>query len=260
MVRKRQISNVELVQRVILGAIAAIVIVILGYIVIYALGLVGSGNSEPYLTLDERELQTEPIEVIEFFSYSCPHCEKLEPLLKRWARGISDDISFRKIHVSFDNQTKILANLHVALEQRGLAAEYSDRIFREINRRPSTFNSPAAIADFVDGHGIEKEMFQRLYASTRVSEIVDRNALLTRELGIRGVPFLVVANKYVIPAKALPRETMNTLRGVIDALQSGELGAIDSESTTDEGADPARDDRSLDSEDAEPAESSESTE
>lgn len=260
MVRKRPVSSVEIVRRVILGAIAAIVIVILGYILIYALGLVGTGNTEPYVTLQDRELQSEPIEVIEFFSYGCPHCEKLEPLLDRWVSDNADDISFRKIHVSFDTQTKALANLHVALEQRGLVSEHSDRIFREVGLRPRTFNTPSAIADFVEGHGVDREMFQRLYASDRVSEIVERNAELTRELGIGGVPFLVVGNRYVIPPKTLPREMIKTLRDVIAGIQNGELTDIDTATSLEEVVDEPSAELPTEADNVEPAESSENLE
>jgi protein dithiol oxidoreductase (disulfide-forming) len=34
------------------------------------------------------------IEVLEFFSYGCPHCGSLNPLIKAWAEQLPDDATF----------------------------------------------------------------------------------------------------------------------------------------------------------------------
>lgn len=237
MARKHHTSKVEIVRRLILGAIAAILVLVLGYSLLYVLGVVGSGNTEPYFTLENRELETEPIEVIEFFSYACPHCARLEPLLKTWARDLPDDISYRKVHVAISAQTRILARVHVALDQRGLVPQNSKRIFAEAERRPRTFNSIESISQFVDGHGIDADLFQRLYESNRVENVLNQNAQLARELRIERVPVLVVANRYVIPPKTLPRDTISTLREVIQKIRTGELSMDDTSPSEDASAD-----------------------
>ena len=41
------------------------------------------------------------IEVIEFFSYGCPHCGDLEPVLQGWLKTMPADVEFRRIPVMF---------------------------------------------------------------------------------------------------------------------------------------------------------------
>ena len=37
------------------------------------------------------------IEVIEFFSYGCPHCADLEPILQNWMKTMPADVQLRRI-------------------------------------------------------------------------------------------------------------------------------------------------------------------
>src|SRR5213595_1767867 len=41
------------------------------------------------------------IEVIEFFSYACPHCAHFEPLLGPWLKKLPADVQFRRIPALF---------------------------------------------------------------------------------------------------------------------------------------------------------------
>ena len=41
------------------------------------------------------------IEVVEFFWYSCPHCNAFEPKLNAWLRTMPADVSFRRVPVAF---------------------------------------------------------------------------------------------------------------------------------------------------------------
>src|SRR5215472_1471406 len=41
------------------------------------------------------------IEVVEFFSYACPHCAKFNPLLSAWVAKQPKDVVFRRVPVSY---------------------------------------------------------------------------------------------------------------------------------------------------------------
>ena len=41
------------------------------------------------------------IEVLEFFSYGCPHCADLEPILENWLKTLPPDVQFRRVPVLF---------------------------------------------------------------------------------------------------------------------------------------------------------------
>jgi protein dithiol oxidoreductase (disulfide-forming) len=44
------------------------------------------------------------IEVIEFFSYGCPHCAHFSPLLNAWVAKLPPDVLFRRVPVGFGRE------------------------------------------------------------------------------------------------------------------------------------------------------------
>ena len=72
------------------------------------------------------------------------------------------------------------------------------RLFRAIQDRNRQFNSGAAIADFVDGYGVDRDTFLRTFASARVGREVAAGERDFVSLGLVGVPALVVDDKYII--------------------------------------------------------------
>src|SRR3569832_2261434 len=56
-----------------------------------------------YRTLDKPQ-HTESgkkVEVLEFFWYSCPHCNAFEPSLSDWVKKQGDNIVFKRVPVAF---------------------------------------------------------------------------------------------------------------------------------------------------------------
>ena len=60
------------------------------------------------------------IEVVEFFSYACPHCNDLNPIVKKWAAKLPADVAFKRVPVSFNSPFyQLMARLYYALEAIG---------------------------------------------------------------------------------------------------------------------------------------------
>ena len=71
---------------------------------------------EPAMVTDEPA----KIEVLEFFSYGCPHCNDLNPLLVKWAAKQPADVAFRRVPVGFGNPYyQLMARLYYSLEALG---------------------------------------------------------------------------------------------------------------------------------------------
>ncbi len=57
-----------------------------------------------YLSLDKRqptEVGAGKIEVIEFFWYSCPHCNAFEPQFAAWMKSAPKDVVVQRVPVRF---------------------------------------------------------------------------------------------------------------------------------------------------------------
>jgi len=60
------------------------------------------------------------IEVIEFFSYGCPHCNAFYPVINAWAAKLPKDVVFKRVAVSFNRPQWIsLARAYYALQATG---------------------------------------------------------------------------------------------------------------------------------------------
>jgi thiol-disulfide isomerase/thioredoxin len=60
------------------------------------------------------------IEVIEFFSYACPHCAEFEPDLQAWIKRKPKDVEYRAMPMVFRPEWKPPAKLFFTLEAMGV--------------------------------------------------------------------------------------------------------------------------------------------
>src|ERR1700682_2313870 len=73
------------------------------------------------------------IEVIEFFSYGCPHCNDLEPFLQQWVKTLPPDVQFRRVPVMFQDRWKALAKAYYTLDAMGEDVRLSPDLFKAVH-------------------------------------------------------------------------------------------------------------------------------
>ena len=221
---------VEIVRWSILGTVGLSIAAFVIYAFLYILGVFDS--SEQYSTLADREAQTDHIEVVEFFSYECIHCQRLEQRLQQFEANLPENVSFSRIHVAFSSVQR-LAKTHVVLQLSNALDQNHDRIFQEAAKNINTFDSMSRISDFVDGYGITKTRFENLYQGDRVQSLVAQNVAKSQEARILGTPSLLVANKYVVHPNE-PPVMMQTLHQLIRDIREGVLPLPEEEALNEE--------------------------
>ena len=177
-----------------IGTVTVVVLVI-------GFGLFYSGaEGPPYATLD-RPAASETageVKVVEFFSYTCPHCRNFDEIVDGWREDLPDGVVLERVHVAYSPENRLLARAHLALVRHGALAANHQRIFSAIHDRNKRFDSPATLADFIDGNGVDREAFLRTMTSTRITRRVEAAEAAFIDLGLLSVPALVVDDKYVI--------------------------------------------------------------
>jgi thiol:disulfide interchange protein DsbA len=93
------------------------------------------------------------IDVIEFFSYGCPHCYSFEPMLEQWVKKLPADVAFRRIPAAFNPVFEGYARLFYALEAAGQAEALHKRVFAAIHVQRQRLDKEADIAAFVSSNG-----------------------------------------------------------------------------------------------------------
>jgi protein dithiol oxidoreductase (disulfide-forming) len=151
-----------------------------------------------YLALDKRVAVEAPqgkIEVIEFFWYSCPHCNAFEPRLEGWIKTLPKDIAFRRVPVAFNNSFVPQQKLFYALETLGKVDELQRKVFYAIHVEKQALNKDDTILDWVAKQGIDKEKFQLAYNFTAPKK-AQKATELQDAYKVSGVPALGIAGRY----------------------------------------------------------------
>jgi len=140
------------------------------------------------------------IEVVEFFSYNCPHCAEFEPMLDTWLTKLPPDVVFRRIPVPFvGNDTEAKARLYYTLEAMGKVDEFEPKIFLAIHKERQNLTGDAAILAWSEKQpGLDAKKFAELFKSFSVTGKAKRAAQLTTDYQVAGVPAMAVAGRWYV--------------------------------------------------------------
>jgi len=156
------------------------------------------------------------IEVIEFFSYGCPHCNDLEPILDAWLAKLPPDVEFRRVPVVFQQRWEPLAKIYYTLDAMGVESKLSPEVFKAIHSAGLPLYQDKAFFDWAAAHGLDRAKVQDVYNSFAVNSKFNRAKVLAQDYNIQSVPTVVVDGKYVTSSDRVG--THAALPPVIDAL------------------------------------------
>ena len=150
-------------------------------------------NGIDYITLDTPRVDAgKKIEVVEFFLYSCPHCNALEPLMAQWVKQQGDKVAFRRVHMMFGGPKDPQAHAYAALEAMGKLDVVQDKIFHAVHVERVRLNKDEALADFVAKNGVDKAKYLEMLGSFGLQTKIKRNAQLVATYKIDSVPSIVI--------------------------------------------------------------------
>lgn len=152
-----------------------------------------------YLVLDKQQPSDVPagkIEVLEFFSYNCPHCAAFEPVLEAWARKLPADVVLRRVPVPFIGDFENKQRLYFALEAMGRLDDLHPKAFDAIHRQRLNLAGEKATADWLAKQGVDMAKYNDIAKSFGVSTKLRRAAQLTDAYKVEGVPALGIAGRY----------------------------------------------------------------
>jgi protein dithiol oxidoreductase (disulfide-forming) len=139
------------------------------------------------------------VDVVEFFSYACPHCAQFEPLLGAWTKKPPAGADFRRVPVVFVGRNgKNFQAMYYALEELRLLDAMHAKAFEAIHSNGSLKPNaaPDEIAAWVGKNGGDATKFLAAFTSFSVNAKVMRADQLTKSYDVDGVPLLVVQGRY----------------------------------------------------------------
>jgi len=137
------------------------------------------------------------IEVIEFFSYGCPHCADLEPVMQSWLKTLPADVQFRRVPVMFQDRWVVLAKVYYTLDALGDELRLSPEVFAAIHKGGSNLASDKIFFDWAAGKGLDRKKVEDMYNSFAIAGKMNRAKALAQQYNVQSVPLIVVDGKFI---------------------------------------------------------------
>lgn len=149
------------------------------------------------------EEATEKPEILEFFSYWCPHCYNFEPLVAQIKQKMSDDVTFKKVHVNFmrftspevqDEATKAMMIGRMLNKED----ELNMAIFRNIHVQRAPVTGLKDLTNLFIVNGMDAEKVEKAAKSFSINSQLKKNNQLVSQYRrhVSGVPNFIVNGKY----------------------------------------------------------------
>ena len=176
---------------------------------ILALALSGGAAAQPVPGKDYELIRpAQPtssgakVEVIEFFSYACPHCGTLQPRLHSWLKKKPADVEFRRAPVVFQDSWLPFAAAYHAFDAMGLVDKLHYEFFIAIHERQTLevkvlLRDQKPLFDWVAKQGVDRQKFVDVYNSFGVRSRTNRSIELPGNYHVSSTPTLVVDGKYL---------------------------------------------------------------
>jgi thiol:disulfide interchange protein DsbA len=136
------------------------------------------------------------IEVLEFFAYSCPHCNAMEPIVEAWATTLPDNVVVRAVPVAFNASMVDMQKLYYALESLN-RLDLHPEVFKAIHKQHQRLFDAKAITNWVVEKGVDRKAFEDVFNSFGVQTKVARADELAKSYGIDGTPTLAIGGQYI---------------------------------------------------------------
>jgi len=152
-----------------------------------------------------KETSTEQPQVLEFFSFYCPHCFKFEPLMESLQSELDSNVEFKKNHVNFlgKEMGAQLTQAYAAAELLGVEDKVSSLIFDQLHTQRKSINGKEGILAIFAQAGVANADAEGALASFSANGIASQMKRNTEVFKIRGVPAVIVNGKYQVTANSV---------------------------------------------------------
>lgn len=140
------------------------------------------------------------VEVVEVFSYACPHCAHFAPYVDRLAAGLPKGVTFRMMPATFSPMWEPYTRAFYAADALGLAQASHDAVFQAIWQAQSIPPQGATLDNFASFYAgrymVAPQRFLEIARSPQTDARLAHDVKLEQAWGISGTPTIIVDGKY----------------------------------------------------------------
>lgn len=164
----------------------------------FAQAALQAGRDYRVVNPPQRPETGDKVEIIEFFSYGCPHCRDFEPMLNAWQKTLPPDVLLRKVPITFNREEwTVLARVYLTLEVMGLTERLNMAVFNAVQNQNVNFGDAAVRNAWVQKQDVDAKRFDETYKSFAVAGKLQRATQVAAAYQVMGVPMLAIDGKYI---------------------------------------------------------------
>ncbi|HET6631840.1 MAG TPA: thiol:disulfide interchange protein DsbA/DsbL [Rhodanobacteraceae bacterium] len=155
-----------------------------------------------YTVLEPAQPTPDPdkVEVVEVFSYGCPHCKDFVPFADKIREALPPQAVFHTLPAALGHSAwATFARGYYAARALGVAHEAHDALFKAVFEKQTISPISPTLADlakFYAGYGVKPDVFTATANSFGVNAAIKRGNERIKGFGVTGTPTIVVNGKY----------------------------------------------------------------
>ncbi|BAO00041.1 hypothetical protein HHS_00710 [Candidatus Pantoea carbekii] len=153
-------------------------------------------------------------QVLEFFSFFCPHCYELESLYHvkdTIKKNLSKDVKIKRYHVDFigDDLGPIATHAWAIAMVLGIEDKIILNIFDDVQKKNIITDPESLKQAFIKAASISSKDYDTAWDSFIVKALVAQQQKATLDIDLKGVPIFLVNGKYMINNHAINVTNVN---------------------------------------------------
>lgn len=138
------------------------------------------------------------VEVLEVFSYACPHCASFQPYVGEIDESLPAGAQLRQLPAIFNPSWESFARAYFTAQSLGVLESTHQQLFDALHVEHRQMRDFDALADFYAARGVDKDRFITTAHSFEVENKLAGARAQLPKLGIEGTPTMIVNGKYRI--------------------------------------------------------------
>ncbi len=136
------------------------------------------------------------VEVLEVFSYACPHCAHFQPYADQLKQSLPAGAVFGYMPAIFNPSWEPYARAYYTAESLGVVDATHQALFDALHRDHLPMRTIEDLAEFYAQHGVDKAKFLAMSGSFEVESKLARSMQIVKADGVDGTPSIVIDGKY----------------------------------------------------------------
>ncbi|MET0230331.1 MAG: thiol:disulfide interchange protein DsbA/DsbL [Rhodanobacteraceae bacterium] len=136
------------------------------------------------------------VEVLEVFSYACPHCAHFQPTAEEIKKSLPAGAVFVYMPAVFNASWEPYARAYYTAESLGVLDKTHQQLFDALHQDHQPLRTIDDLAGFYAQHGVDKAKFLATSGSFEVESKLQRASGIVKGDGVDGTPSIIVNGKY----------------------------------------------------------------